>query len=218
MQFSRNDYCASSVKFIRQELDSIQAKPFYRLGNSQFYSVYVELEKTDYTTKDGSAIYYIEEIVFDDEDYRDKIELEPYMLEPREIRVELSRFFQIPQIQLRVSMSDVKHILKNRIPDRLEEILFDVLVSNPVDDIDQLCSSGYSPNDCSILYLEDVQVEDDYMMIEGGCNASFDLYFDDDTLSVSFPGSFSIEMEFEKGKWRNRSHSPFSFDTSNYYN
>lgn len=217
MQFSRNDYCSTSVDFINTELAAVEPKPFYTLGDGNFYSVYVELEKTDYISKDGSDIYYIEEIIYDDEDYKEEIDLEPYLLEPRDVRVELSRYFQIPPVLLRVRMNDAKHILKNAIPDRLEEILFDVLVSDPVDDIDQLCSSGYSPNDCMVTFLEDVQVEEDYMMIEGECHASFDLYFDDDTMSMSFPGKFSVELELEKGKWRNKSRNPFSFDTRKYY-
>lgn len=217
-QFSNSSYCASSVKFISDELENVLRKPFYKIGKKQFYNAYVELTETDYQGKDGSTIYYIESIEYEDNDYLDEIEFEPYILQPQEIRNELSRYFQIPLILLRTKMNgNARHILRHDFPERLEEILFEILVSGSLDDIDQLAPSGYSPNDISVMYIDDAQIEEDYMMLEGSCYASFDLYFDDDTMSMSFPGRFEMELDYKGGKWHNKSHSPFSFDTRKYY-
>jgi len=216
--FAQDDYCHSSVWFINQVLEERDLKPIYRIGNGLFYHVMVFVKRTDYHAADGEDIFYIHSVNFRQEDIKDDLELEPYLIEPRDLSNEISRWLQIPPIQLRVRIpAAAKHLLRTPIPDRFDEIVYEALVKEPVDEIDQLSTSGYSVDDCGVTSISDIQVEEDYIMVEGKCEASFEISFDEDVFSMSFPGSFILELHLEKGKWRNKRRNAFSFDTSKYY-
>lgn len=217
--FAHDDYCQSSVKFIKQVLEERNQNPPYRLGDGLIYHVIVFVKRTDYHTTDGGDIFYIHSVNFKQHDIKENLELEPYLIEPRDLRNEISRQLQIPPIQLRVKIpSMVKHLLNRDIPDRFEEMVFDALVRESIDEVDQLGTSGYTINDCSVMSINDIQVEEDYIKVDGKCEASFDIISDEDTFSMSFPGSFELELQLENGEWKNIKHNCFSFDTSRYYN
>lgn len=216
--FAQDDYCHSSVKFINTVLENRGAKLPYRIGDGLFYHVMVFVKRTDYHTTDGEDIFYIHSIIFRQKDIKDDLELEPYLIEPRDLINAISRLLQIPPIQLRVKIpSAAKHILNKPIPDSFDEIVYEALVKEPVDEIDQLSTSGYSVDDCGVTSISDILIEEDYIMVEGKCEASFEISFDEDVFSMSFPGSFILELHLEKGKWRNKRRNAFSFDTSKYY-
>ena len=216
--FAQDDYCHSSVRFINQVLEERDLKPIYRIGNGLFYHVTVFVKRTDYHAADGEDIFYIHSVIFREKDIKDDLELEPYMIESRDLRNEISRLLQIPPIQLRVKIPPAaKHILSRPIPDSFDEIVYEALAKEPVDEIDQLTTSGYSVDDCGVTSISDIQIEEDYIMVEGKCEASFEISFDEDVFSMSFPGSFILELHLEKGKWRNKKRNAFSFDTSKYY-
>ena len=216
--FAQDDYCHSSVRFINQVLEERDLKPIYRIGNGLFYHVMVFVKRTDYHAADGEDIFYIHSVIFREKDIKDDLELEPYMIESRDLRNEISRLLQIPPIQLRVKIPPAaKHILSRPIPDSFDEIVYEALAKEPVDEIDQLTTSGYSVDDCGVTSISDIQIEEDYIMVEGKCEASFEISFDEDVFSMSFPGSFILELHLEKGKWRNKRRNAFSFDTSKYY-